>query len=705
MAVNLSPLGGAGAQFFSNNGVPLAGGLLYTYLAGTSTPATAYTSSSGITPLANPIILDAAGRVPTGEIWLTDGISYKFVLKDSTDVLIATWDNLSGINSNFVAYTSQVEIATATAGQTVFNLSITYIPATNNMSVFVNGSNQVVDVNYTETDENTITFLTGLNVGDVVKFSTASPVATNAMAASNVSFTGANNALGNVQDIANPDGSDWIGYNQGGTGAADRTVQDKLQETVSVKDFGAVGDGVTDDTAAFQNAIDTEQTIWIPNGVYLIDGIDLKGKYPTIIGETMIGVILKAGNTVAKFIDAYETTDVQVSPVMISNLTIDGDAKVTEAGISMRYRHMSNIQNCYIKNVSSTSASGIFALDCWLTSVINCRFTTCYNGLNWYGSNHRSTVNSCSFTDCSNAGITCESNGTAADGNAALVFNNCDVEFGTGLGAYLDVSDAAFYGCYMGENLNGPSYSVDAGNILVSAGAVFFGHTTSSYAVTGNGGHIEFNKCNVIGQTNGSLTYLMSGGLVNYYKWTDCAMNLIIGGDQYMTGDRLDYGPPAVVFAQRLGKNYTATNSNTTITNALAGNNGRRVTCASVTGATPIIGLQCNLINNSQWLDGDNLYLVLVHKASTVGTLELKLSGSSFGGSPSTLLGVPPESASIVTYFKLDVNASNAAYVILEFLAVNCAANDYIEIQECFLADNRMLQNSATSAVTNLYKC
>jgi len=147
MAVNLSPLGGAGAQFFTNDGVPLTGGLLYTYLAGTSTPATTYTSGSGITALANPIILDAAGRVPTGEIWLSDGISYKFVLKDSTDVLIATWDGLSGINSNFIAFTAQEETATATAGQTVFNTTINYIPATNNLAVFVNGSNQIVNVN------------------------------------------------------------------------------------------------------------------------------------------------------------------------------------------------------------------------------------------------------------------------------------------------------------------------------------------------------------------------------------------------------------------------------------------------------------------------------------------------------------------------------------------------------------------------------
>jgi len=96
MAVFLSPVGGVAAQFFTNTGAVLTGGKLYTYQAGTTTPQTTYTTSSGNVARTNPIVLDAAGRVSEGgEIWISP-VSYKFVLRDANDVLIATYDNIFG---------------------------------------------------------------------------------------------------------------------------------------------------------------------------------------------------------------------------------------------------------------------------------------------------------------------------------------------------------------------------------------------------------------------------------------------------------------------------------------------------------------------------------------------------------------------------------------------------------------------------------
>lgn len=97
MSINISYLAGAGAQFFDRNGAPLAGGLLYTYNAGTTTPVSTYTSRSGSAYNTNPIVLDSAGRTPA-EIWLEGGVLYKFVLKDSTFVQIGSYDNIPAVN-------------------------------------------------------------------------------------------------------------------------------------------------------------------------------------------------------------------------------------------------------------------------------------------------------------------------------------------------------------------------------------------------------------------------------------------------------------------------------------------------------------------------------------------------------------------------------------------------------------------------------
>lgn len=149
----------------------------------------------------------------------------------------------------------------ATQGQTVFTSTTGYVIGGNNLAVYVNGSRQIIDVNYTETSTTTFTFFTGLNAGDLVNFSIGASVALTINA-------------------------DAVLYNEGSTGAIDRTVQSKLQEMVSVKDFGAKGDNTADDTAAIQAAIDNSigQSIFFPAGTYLVTNLTISDEV-NFIGE------------------------------------------------------------------------------------------------------------------------------------------------------------------------------------------------------------------------------------------------------------------------------------------------------------------------------------------------------------------------------------------------------------------------------------
>lgn len=164
-------------QFLDANGVPLAGGKVYTYAAGTTTPLTTYTDESGTVPNTNPVILDSRGEAA---IWL--GVaSYKLKLTTAADAEIWTVDNIVSASVQALA------------------------------------------------------------------------------------------------DLSESGGSALVGFLQSGTGAIATTVQAKLREFVSVKDFGAVGDGVADDTAAIQAAITFAATrslvggvVYLPPGSYKV---------------------------------------------------------------------------------------------------------------------------------------------------------------------------------------------------------------------------------------------------------------------------------------------------------------------------------------------------------------------------------------------------------------------------------------------------
>ena len=128
----LSPVFGAGAQLFDNQGRVLAGGKIYTYIGGTTTPMATFIDNTDLVTNPNPIILDSAGR-PPNEIWLEEGIATKFVLTDSTGNVLGTWDNVAGVN-DITTFNTTTEWANT-------NLTPSYIGGT---SFSVPGNNTAV---------------------------------------------------------------------------------------------------------------------------------------------------------------------------------------------------------------------------------------------------------------------------------------------------------------------------------------------------------------------------------------------------------------------------------------------------------------------------------------------------------------------------------------------------------------------------------
>jgi hypothetical protein len=169
------------------------------------------------------------------------------------------------IGANYVNNT-----ATGTGSQTVFGLTVA--PGSkNNVQVYIDGVYQ-----------NKASFsISGLSI----TFSEAPPLN------SAIEFI-----IGQAVTEISGD-SDSIDYTQGGTGSQQRTVTSKLQESVSVKDFGAVGDGVADDTAAIQAAIDAcevlKKPVFFPVGTYIItSGLTVQQKEVHVIGEGSESTIL-----------------------------------------------------------------------------------------------------------------------------------------------------------------------------------------------------------------------------------------------------------------------------------------------------------------------------------------------------------------------------------------------------------------------------
>jgi hypothetical protein len=121
-----------------------------------------------------------------------------------------------------------------------------------------------------------------------------------------------------------------VSYNQGGTGAVDRTAQAKLQESVSVKDFGAVGDGVTDDTAAIQAAIDAASSVFFPAGTYKVGKLEISTN-TKLLGENYATTNILG--TASKILEIQNITYATTLKISVENLTFKAQTGNTSTAI------------------------------------------------------------------------------------------------------------------------------------------------------------------------------------------------------------------------------------------------------------------------------------------------------------------------------------------------------------------------------------
>ena len=171
MALALSPVGNF-AQFFANDGTPLSGGKVQFCQAGSFTVnQNTWSTAAGAVLNPNPLILDSSGRLQT-DVWVSLDQSYNVVLLSPTNIVLDSTDNVRISSASVSTLMFTAETATATSGQTLFNLAHSYTVGSNTLQVSVNGAVQISVVDYNETSSSSVTFTSGLNTGDVVLFRT-----------------------------------------------------------------------------------------------------------------------------------------------------------------------------------------------------------------------------------------------------------------------------------------------------------------------------------------------------------------------------------------------------------------------------------------------------------------------------------------------------------------------------------------------------
>jgi hypothetical protein len=157
-------------------------------------------------------------------------------------------------------------------------------------------------------------------------------------------------------------------------GAINRAINEKLADVVSVKDFGAIGDGTTNDTAAFQAAVNANKAIYIPQGTYVLTSqISFANNSISIIGDGIGVSVLKWTSAVSNgFYGLFTNTNVQVT---IQNISIRTAVANGGNAINLTFSNSPindlpslicrNVQISYVNNATDYWTNGIVLASAW----------------------------------------------------------------------------------------------------------------------------------------------------------------------------------------------------------------------------------------------------------------------------------------------------------------------------------------------------
>lgn len=523
-------------QYVDQNGVPMAGGWLFSYIAGTSTPLPTYTDASGSSANPNPVPLDSAGRAA---IWLGSS-AYKLVLQDASFNTVWTVDNV------------QTDLgALATAGAST--------------------------------------------------------------------------------------GSALVGFLQAGTGAVARTAQDKMRELISVKDFGAKGDGSTDDTAAIQRCLDYAQTftagigceVVFPNGQYNYSALFISNGNVSLRGEGKVLLVKTSGTGTGLLISGASGTiygislsnlyfSCNVHQVSGTTLYLNNLSQTSLEGITFTNFPFVNYRGMQIQSCHSTFMSEIVAEDCL---EIGIGMTDCVDVFMSHGRSDANGLHGWFFDHC--AGIYFNDVTTYSNGGSGFYMQDVAAGVVSGGNCFYHmmacIGDTSNSHNWTIQNVTDSEFTNCWGSYQKTQVADFYG-----FAINSGCKNLEFNHCQALTNTGPGMGILPG------------ATNITVTGGQFLSNGRVAGS------AQRYGI-YCAGDT----VRILGANCMDELTPKTqqygvqIAGGTSIMVKNCNLVGNAvggilvgslptNFIEEDNFPGATGSNVASAATLPIPINGDIF---------------------------------------------------------------------------